>query len=43
MDWATIKGVVERLKIRNLVDPRADLTDQRLRLVKLSNFAEKNS
>jgi DNA-binding MarR family transcriptional regulator len=38
MDSATIKGVVERLKIKNLVGSRADLTDQRLRLVELSDL-----
>ena len=37
MDSATIKGVVERLKVKNLVASRADLTDQRLRLVELTD------
>lgn len=41
MDSATIKGVVERLKIKNLVGSRADLTDQRLRLVELSDLGRK--
>tara|TARA_R110002110_G_scaffold106551_3_gene267090 strand:+ start:272 stop:703 length:432 start_codon:yes stop_codon:yes gene_type:complete len=36
MDSATIKGVVERLKTKGLVTSRADLNDQRLRLVELS-------
>lgn len=36
MDSATIKGVVERLKTKGLVISRADLTDQRLRLVELT-------
>ncbi|MBW4707517.1 MarR family transcriptional regulator [Roseobacter sp. YSTF-M11] len=37
MDSATIKGVVERLKAKDLVSSRADLSDQRLRLVELSD------
>ncbi len=36
MDSATIKGVVERLKTKGLVESRPDLTDQRLRLVELT-------
>lgn len=37
MDSATIKGVVERLRAKGLVTSRADLTDQRLRMVELSS------
>ena len=36
MDSATIKGVVERLRAKGLVTSRADETDQRLRLVDLT-------
>lgn len=36
MDSATIKGVVERLRAKELVTSRPDLTDQRLRLVELT-------
>ncbi len=36
MDSATIKGVVERLKLRGLVSSRPDPDDQRLRLVELT-------
>lgn len=36
MDSATIKGVVERLKVKELVASRADLSDQRLRMVELT-------
>ena len=36
MDSATIKGVVERLKAKELVTSRPDQSDQRLRLVELS-------
>lgn len=36
MDSATIKGVVERLRAKELVTSRPDLTDGRLRLVELS-------
>lgn len=37
MDSATIKGVVERLKAKGLVTSRPDLSDQRLRLVDLTD------
>lgn len=40
MDSATIKGVVERLKAKELVVSRADLTDQRLRLVELTDHGK---
>lgn len=36
MDSATIKGVVERLKSKGLVDSRADINDQRLSIVELT-------
>jgi DNA-binding MarR family transcriptional regulator len=36
MDSATIKGVVERLRAKDLVTSRPDLSDQRLRLVELT-------
>lgn len=36
MDSATIKGVVERLRSRGLVNSRSDPSDQRLRLVQLT-------
>ena len=36
MDSATIKGVVERLRAKGFVTSRADETDQRLRLVDLT-------
>lgn len=45
MDSATIKGVVERLRAKGFVTSRPDKTDQRLRLVELTeagraSFAE---
>ncbi|MEM9522525.1 MAG: MarR family transcriptional regulator [Pseudomonadota bacterium] len=40
MDSATIKGVVERLRARELVDSRPDLNDQRLRLVELTKAGQ---
>ncbi len=36
MDSATIKGVVERLRAKDLVSSRPDQSDQRLRLVDLT-------
>lgn len=36
MDSATVKGVVERLRAKELVSSRPDLNDQRLRLVELT-------
>lgn len=36
MDSATIKGVVERLRAKDLVSSRPDMNDQRLRLVELT-------
>ena len=41
MDSATIKGVVERLTTKALVVSRANLTDQRLRMVELSDLGNK--
>ncbi len=38
MDSATIKGVVERLRAKDLVTSRPDLSDQRLRLVELTSL-----
>lgn len=40
MDSATIKGVVERLRSKDLVTSRPDLTDQRLRLVELTSHGK---
>ncbi len=37
MDSATIKGVVERLRAKGLVTSRQDKTDQRLRLIDLTD------
>lgn len=37
MDSATIKGVVERLRAKGLVESRPDENDQRLRLVDLTD------
>jgi DNA-binding MarR family transcriptional regulator len=36
MDTATIKGVIDRLSARGLVEARPDLEDSRLRLLKLT-------
>ena len=41
MDSATIKGVVERLKLRGLVSSRPDPDDQRLRLVELTEEGQR--
>lgn len=41
MDSATIKGVVERLRGKGLVTSRPDATDQRLRLVELTEQGRK--
>ena len=38
MDSATIKGVVERLRLKGLVRSSADQNDQRLRLVDLTSL-----
>lgn len=40
MDSATIKGVVERLRGKGYVTSRADETDQRLRLVELTDAGQ---
>lgn len=40
MDSATIKGVVERLKAKDLVSSRTDANDQRLRLIALTPAGE---
>ncbi|MGB3243385.1 MAG: MarR family transcriptional regulator [Sulfitobacter sp.] len=40
MDSATIKGVVERLRGKELVASHADLSDQRLRMVQLTDLGK---
>ena len=40
MDVATIKGVVDRLRVRKLVDSKKDPMDARRQLIKLTNKGE---
>ncbi len=40
MDVATIKGVVDRLRVRKLVDSKKDPTDARRQLIKLTRKGE---
>ncbi len=40
MDTATIKGVIDRLTARGLVEARPDLEDSRLRLIKLTPLGQ---